>query len=216
MAISLTCDPAGTGSDFTAITVVGTDHEMNIYILDLVNKHLQPKDIVEEIINLHYKWKFRRFGLETNFYRGTLKYELDRRTKIEYQENPKNFPMFGMEEFKASARHGESKENRIRALQPYHERGVLKFPGKKLELLKGVYSELANQMVRFPRSPHDDLLDSLAYHLPLIRKGGTVKQSGPPRHSPAWIERRIRDREVERQGELPRYLRKKIRPLVFS
>jgi len=214
--ITGTCDPAGTGQDFTAITVLGTDNEMNMYILDIVNKHLQPKDIVEEIIRLHYKWKFRIFGLETNFYRGTLKYELDRSTRIEYKENPRNFPMFGLQEFKPSAMRGQNKENRIRALQPYHERGVLKFPGKSFELLKGSCSELAYQMIQFPHSPHDDILDSLAYHLPLIRKGGTVKQAEPPRHSPAWIERRLRSLQIERQQELPRHLRSKLRHLVFS
>lgn len=214
--ITGTCDPAGTGRDFTAITVVGTDNEMNLYILDIVNKHLQPKDICGEIIRLNYKWKFRIFGLETNFYRGTLKYELDRRIQSEYQENPENFSNFGLHEFKPSARSGENKENRIRALQPYHERGVLKFPGKRLELLKGNYSELSYQMIQFPYSTHDDILDSLAYHLPLIRKGGTVKQAEPPRYTIAWIERRLRDREIERQEELPRHLRKPVRGLVFS
>ena len=212
--ITGTCDPAGVGKDFTAITVVGTDNEMNIYILDIVNKHLQPTDIVNEIMRLHYKWKFRIFGLETNFYRGTLKYELDRSIQLEYQDNPKNFPNFGLHEFKPSR--GENKENRIRALQPFHERGVLKFPGKRLELLKGDYSELSYQMIQFPYSTHDDIIDSLAYHIPLMRKGGTVKESGPPRHSPAWIERRLRDRDVAYQRELPKYLRKRVRSLVLS
>ena len=215
--ITGTCDPAGLGEDPTAITVVGTDNNMVMYILDIVNKaKLQPDDIVNEIIRLHYKWKFRIFGLETNFYRGALKKELDRAIQLEWKENPKNFPNFGLHEFKATARRGEGKENRISALEPYHRRGDLKFPGKKLELLKGNYSELANQMVKFPRAPHDDILDSLAYHLPLTRKGGTVKEGGPPRHSPAWIERNLRAREIERQNHLPRYLRKKVRPLIFS
>lgn len=219
--ITGTCDPGGgKGGDPTGITVLGTDHDMNMYILDIVNSDLQPSEIVQEIIRLHYKWKFRIFGIETNFYRGTLKYDLDIQTRIEYAEQPKNFPLFGLHEFQASITNTKNKNdrwhNRIRALQPYHERGVIKFPGKKFNLLQGDFRELAYQMIKYPNSPHDDILDSLAYHLPLIRKGGTVKQSGPPRHSPAWIERRIRDREVARQRELPRHLRKKIRPLVFS
>lgn len=215
--ITGTCDPAGEGSDPTAITVVGTDNEMIMYILDIVNKEkLQPDDIENEIIRLHYKWKFRIFGVETNFYRGTLKYGLDRRIQIEWKLNPKNFPNFGLHEFKATARKGEGKYNRISALEPYHRRGDLRFPGKKLELLDGDYSKLADQMVKYPRTPHDDILDSLAYHIPLSRKGGTVKQAEPPRYSVAWIERKLRTIEVETQAELPRYLRKKVRPLIFS
>ena len=213
--ITATCDPAGEGEDFTGISVVGTDSNMDIFLLELVNKHLQPSEIINEIIRLHYKYGFKMFGLEMNFYRGMLRLELDRRINEEIKISD-NFKRFGIHEFEATSRKGQSKTNRIMALQPYHERGAIKFPGERVELLRGDFSELAYQMIQFPNAAHDDLLDSLAYHLPLIRRGGLVKKAELPRNSPAWLERKMYDQEIERNTHLPRRFRKRIPDLAFS
>lgn len=213
--ITCTCDPAGKGEDFTAITVVGTDGNMDMHLLEIVNEHIQPSEIIDKIINLNYKYKFKMLGIETNFFRGMLEQELRRRIDIERKEN-ESFNLFGTQEFVASSKAGQNKDSRIRALQPFHERGALKFPGEKLELLKGAFSELAFQMLQYPLAPHDDILDSLAYHLPLIRKGGCVKHSEPPRYSPAWLERQSFEKELAQNNSLPRRFRKKIEDLSFS
>ena len=208
--VTATIDPAGKGKDFTAITVVGTDCNMDMFILDAINKHLQPNDIADEIVRLHRKWKIKRLGIETNFYRGMLRYELDMRRNEEHKEDPVGFPLFGLEEFKASSKVGEGKHNRIMALQPYHERGSLKFPGTKFELLEGAFSDLAYQLLQFPYSTHDDLIDSLAYHVSLIRRGGVVKKKELPKFSAAWLERKTIDEQAHRNRHLPRRLRKNI------
>lgn len=213
--ITGTVDPAGKGEDNTAITVVGTDHKMDIHIMEVVNEKLLPSETIEKIIALNYKYKFKIFGIETNFYRGMLRQELERRIKAEREENEK-FPLFGVHEFEAGTKAVGNKENRIRALQPFQERGALKFPGTKLELLKGSYSELAYQMMQFPMAPHDDIVDSLAYHLPLIRKGGVVKKAAPPPMTPAWLERRELDAELTLRKKVPRRFRKQLDNLSFS
>jgi len=213
--ITATVDPAGKGEDFTAITVVGTDHKMDMYILEITNKHLQPSEIVDEILRLNFIYKFKKLGIEENFFRGMLRMELERRIAEEREKD--NFNLFGVEEFTASSRRGESKETRIRGLQPYHERHALKFPGSEFELLEGAFSELAYQMIQFPSAPHDDILDSLAYHLPLIRKGGVVKKADLPHNSPAELERRWLDQQVKRNNRLPRKLRRQVETtLAFS
>lgn len=214
--ITATCDPAGKGEDFTAITIVGTDNNMDMHILDIVNEHLQPSEIVEKIINLQYKYKFGVLGVETNFFRGMLEAEIKRRRDIEHRENPDKFKLFGIHEFEASSRIGQGKINRIMALQPYHERRALKFPGEKFELLEGEFSELAWQMIQFPNSAHEDIADSLAYHLTLIRRGGVVKKEELPRNTPAFLERRRWEKDIEKNLSLPRRLRRQIPDLAFS
>ncbi len=214
--ITATIDPAGEGEDMTAITVVGTDHKMNMYLLDLVNEKLSPSEMIGKVINLHHKYKFKQFGIETNFFRGMLKMELEKRVMEEHRENPSAFPLFGTVEFKPSARKGENKHSRIRGLQPHHERGAIKFPGTKIELLTGAYSELAYQMIQFPNAAHDDILDSLAYHLPLIRAGGVVKKTELPHHSPAWIENEMYEQEIQHMGKRPRRARERISSKAFS
>ena len=110
-----------------------------------------------------------------------------RRRIVEEQSNP-SFHTFGLEEFKTRWRKGEGKHQRILSLQPYHERGDLLFPGKSFESLKGIYSTLAYQMIQYPKAPHDDLIDSLAWHVHIIQPGGIPKKGGPPRNSAAWLE----------------------------
>ena len=214
--ITCTCDPAGEGEDFTAITVVGTDNNMDMHILDIVNEHLQPSEIVEHIIRLQYEYGFGILGVETNFFRGMLEVEIKKRRDEEHRDDPKNFKLFGVHEFEASSRKGQGKTNRIMALQPFHERKALKFPGVKFELLEKEFSELAWQMIQFPNASHDDIVDSLAYHIPLIRKGGLVKKAELPYNSPAWLERQSYEKEIKYNMGLPRRLRREPLDLAFS
>ncbi len=212
--ITATVDPAGKGEDFTAITVVGTNNNMDMHILDIVNEHLQPSEIVDNLVRLQYKYKYRILGVETNFFRGMLELEIKKRRDDEHRENPENFLMFGVEELTATR--GDSKFNRVRGLQPFHERGSIKFPGERFELLKGAFSELAWQMIQFPNASHDDIVDSLAMQLTLIRKGGMVKKADLPINSPAWLERRAWEKEIKYNMGLPRRLRRTPSDLSFS
>ena len=159
--ITATCDPAGEGEDFTAITIVGTDNNMDMYILDVVNEHLQPSGIVEKLILLQYRWGYSILGIETNFFRGMLEPEIKRRRDEEHRNNGQDFKLFGVHEFEASSRRGSGKHARIMSLQPFHERRAIKFPGEKFELLEGAFCELSWQMVQYThdgsKSPHDDL-----------------------------------------------------------
>lgn len=219
--ITATLDPAGEGEDYTAISVVGTDRELNMYILDLVNDHLKPNQIVEAIIRLSYKWKFSKLGVETNFFRGLLEKEI----KMACEEERKNqhWKPFSMEVFNATAKRGESKHNRIMALQPYHERGSIYFPceadNPKVENLRGAYSELSMQMVQYTvnhRPTHDDLLDALAYEIELIRPGGKTVKNEIPRNSIAYVIKRDYDKMMELQRRLPLKYRKYPEPFILN
>jgi predicted phage terminase large subunit-like protein len=220
-SITCTCDPAGEGEDYTAITVVGTDNEMNMYILDLVNAHLKPNQIVQNIIRLSYKWKFRVCGVEDNFYHGLLEKEI--KLAMEEERRNKMWTPFSFETFTASAKRGEGKHNRIMALQPYHERGSIVFPCKredaKIEHLSGVWAELANQMLQYTvnhRPMHDDALDSLAYHIKLLRPGLKNDTEKFPKDSIAAILKRDYDKQVEHLNRLPRKYRPKIQPFFLE
>jgi len=215
--ITCTCDPAGEGDDFTGITVVGTDSEMRMYVLDAVNKHLQLSGIVSELIRLSYRWKFRCLGIETNFYAGALEKELN--LALEDERANKHFTPFSIEAFRSKDKVGEGKWARVCSLQPYHERGDILFPGdpeRGVEQLRGAFSELAYQMMQrtADHEPlHDDLLDSLAYHVRLIRRGyGEAEKKIPENSIAEYIEEeRIRMNRV--QHLLPRKYRRYYEPV---
>jgi len=175
-----TIDPAGEGKDKTAIAILGTDANMKMYILDLVCAHYRPSEMIREIYRLNKIYHFKRFGIETTFFRGTLKRDLE----LQYLEEQKSkgFNSFAIEEFKTRWRKGEGKRQRIESLQPFHERGDLLFPGKTFEQLSGHYASLADQMLNFTPS-----------HMP---------------DSPAWLEQQYIKDFNRRQRHLPPRFRK--------
>jgi predicted phage terminase large subunit-like protein len=177
-------DPAGDGEDCTAIVVVGTNDRLKMYVLDAVNRHLQPNQIVSEIIRLSYIWGFTKLGIEINFFRNL---ERDIQNEIEANRQNHKFTPFSIDELTATAQRHSSKHSRILSLQPFHERGDLFFPNPeehpKIETCDGAISELISQMMQYTqnhRPMHDDLIDALSYHIKLIQRGtGEAKEELP-------------------------------------
>ena len=192
--ITGTCDPAGEGEDFTAVTVVGTDCHRRMYLLDAVCQHMNPDQIVSQVIRLNYKWGFDRFSCEKNFFQGMLQKEF-RRQEEDHRKNA-NYKPFSFHEDIISTSKARN-FNRVLSLQPYHERGDLFFPNHSenpsLNTLNSVYAELAHQMLQFTidgsKSPHDDLLISLSQHIGIIAQGKSSADKEPPVTSAAWFER---------------------------
>ena len=205
--------PTSDHGDDAAITVVGTDAEHTLYLLDAVAGRLSPDQQIEEVLSLHAAWRFRKFGLETNAFQRMLWSTLEQRLKA-LRTDPRWTP-FSIVEFSGLTQ--GNKEQRIQGLQPWHERGLLKLPGTKLELLSGVWSQLAYQMLQFPHSQKDDLVDSLAYHLQLKQAGSvTVPIQAIPYGSAAWAAQEERTEELLVMQRRPRWQRRPVPELVFS
>lgn len=207
--ITCTVDPAGMGEDKTGATVIGTDNEMKMYVLDTLNKHLQPSQIVDWIINTNYKYRIKILGVEEKFFRGMLTRELKQKM---LEENNKNslFNMFGIVEFKPYS--GQTKFIRIQSLQPYHERKAILFPGTAISRLSGGFAELAHQMLQVTPThmpEPNDLIDSLAFHTQLIQRGNVVRIENIPKNSPAELEKMWVTRFNRIQRRLPRRMRRK-------
>lgn len=204
----------GTKGDDAAITVVGTDHVLNLYLLDIVAGRLQPSEQIEEIFRLHRKWGLHALGVETNAFQKVMRRDIEFRFKEERLKQP-GFRFFHIEEFVGSSL--PNKELRIRGLQPYHERGALKFPGRSLDTLTGHYMTLAYQLLQFPRSAKDDIADSLAGHISIHRAG--TKHETPrefPPTSAMWFEREQQKKLIKTMQSRPRWKRESIPQLAFS
>lgn len=214
----LTCcvDPAisqSTDADSTAITIVGTDSDWNMYVLAIRAGKFLPDQIVEEIFSLHTQYKFSALGIETNAFQKMLKRDIEFRMDQE-RSAPRWYP-FSIVEFTGTSKN--TKEMRIRALQPYHERGALRLPGERLELLSGVWMDLAYQMLQFPHATHDDILDSLAYHVSIHRAGDTtIPVQDIPYTSAAWFERECQKEAIQVMARRPRWTRTPVPALSFS
>lgn len=147
----LLIDPAislNKEADNTAMVVIGVDEYNNIWILDIVRAKLSPNDIINEIFRLRDKWNLVDIGIETMAFQKALAYIL--RDDIRFKNRP-----FRITELKPNER---SKDVRIKGLQPFYENGKV-FHNRTLA--NNIYLE--DELIRFPRSTHDDIIDALAY-----------------------------------------------------
>ena len=160
LAITMTVDPAISdkeSADFSAITVRGLDYDGNWYLLEAFAKRgLSPMDLIEKIFEIYLKWKGKGMepdgvGIEYVAYQKALQFILN----DEMRKRNIYMPMYELKN------HRSSKEFRIKgALATRWQLGTIKIP-KEYQDNTG---ELLDQMYRFPKCAHDDLVDSLAMH----------------------------------------------------
>lgn len=156
-AISLSKD-----ADYTAMIVVGVDEYNNLFILDVVRARLSPSDIINQIFRLRDLWHLQDVAMEQVAFQKAIGYSL--RDDIRFKKQP-----FHITELKPNER---SKDTRIKGLQPLYENGKV-FHNK--QLANNIYLE--DELVRFPRSSHDDLIDAFAYALDIIYPAKQVRDS---------------------------------------
>lgn len=204
-----------TTGDDAALTIVGTDAEMNMYVLDILAGRLQPSEQVDALFRLHATWGIRTLVIETNAWQRTLVKDIELRVQQERRTNP-HFRLFHVEEITRGST--TSKHLDIRGLQPYHERGALRLKGTKLELLTGDMKKLAFQMQQYPNAVHDDVLDSLSMHVAVHRAGDiSVPTTEAPWGSAAWYEKEIWAKQQWKDiKSKPRWARPPVPQLAFN
>jgi predicted phage terminase large subunit-like protein len=145
--IFLLIDPAISTertADFSALVAVGVDADNSHYVLDYVNERLNPYELDDAIFQMVGKWNPVITGLEHHANQAYFAFTLPEAMK-------KRGQWFRIQELKP---YGD-KESRIRRLQPMFENGAV--------YLKKDMHVLEDQLLRFPFSRHDDVLDALAY-----------------------------------------------------
>lgn len=152
----ITIDPAISlekEADFTAMVVSGIDIFGNIYILDIVRGHYTPNQIINKIFELNNMWSPKEIGIETVAFQKALAYTLREEMKNSHKVVP-------IRELKTQDR---SKDQRIKGLQPSYENGkIFHRNGHPMT----VYLE--DELSKFPRGRHDDIIDAESYMLDLL------------------------------------------------
>lgn len=154
--LSLTVDPAvclENRADDTAFNVCGTTELEDIFSLDSIGSKMNPDQIIDTIFYLYKKWGLNVIGIETVAFQRVLKFYLE---KAEIDRGIR-LPIL---ELKTS--NTKSKFQRILALQPYLERRQMFICLNQKKLI--------DQLRMYPKTPHDDEIDALAYQLQLVRK----------------------------------------------
>lgn len=155
--VFMACDPSLTEDekvkgDFTAIVVVGVSDKNDWYLLDAVNEHLSPDQINQKLYELYQYWGPLKIGIESVAFSKLLKPAFEK-----YMWSKNLYPY--VEELKSG---GKSKELRIKSLQPLYEQKKVYMP--KPDFVNGdVWAKFHNQLLHFPKSQFDDLIDAAAY-----------------------------------------------------
>ena len=147
MRIYTTVDPAiskKASADESCVMTVGVTPDNSKFVLEYTNAKLNPTELIEEIFRHYEKYKPIKVGIETIAYQEALSHFL----KIEMR---KRNQFMRIEEIKTR----EDKETKIRGLIAHYQNGVMYHRA-------GFCDTLEQQLLRFPKSAHDDVMDALA------------------------------------------------------
>jgi len=172
-------DPASSTkktADYSTVVCVAIDKKQNRYILPYYRQRATPMKLADSIIAQFKKYKPSKTRIETVGYQEMLREYL--RTEVDRQ----GLFIPGLE-LKESPR--TSKSSRLETLEPYFAQG-------KMYMMKHM-EDLKNELLLYPRSKHDDLLDGLFYAM----KGNYVpyhtNKTLNPQHSEINTDRNEHD-----------------------
>jgi len=161
LKVAIFVDPANSQkkkSDYTALFVVGVDEDGEYWVLDLVRDKLDVEGRALLAIKFAMKHGTHKINYESVGFQNTDAYIIKKLSKEE------NY-YIEVNELKGTA---ASKEDRIRALQPIFERGIIHFP-KKYEYYSDYHKRSLDMLSlfnreawMFPKNEHDDMIDCLS------------------------------------------------------
>lgn len=132
-------------ADYTGFTLNWVDRE-NFWHLKSWHEKINSAELIDKIFMLFDKYKPEKIGIEKTTFTEAIK------PFLEEEERRRNtfLPMFELKHG------GVNKEARIRGLLPRYESGSIFH-------IRGECEHLEQELLRFPRSQHDDTMDSAAY-----------------------------------------------------
>jgi len=183
---TMTIDPAvdtDPNKDYTAFTIVGTDEEQVMYIVEAYRARMEPGEVIDKMFQLYDIYKPHTIGIEdvavSKLYRKY--FELESKKRGVYP----NIKAMKLQ----MARSGRSKQYRIEALRPFFKQG-------RVRMLKN-HIDLKGELLSFPTGRHDDIIDALALNLEIIRPAKVNSQKiVPGSFGEFWMKRKQKQKEV--------------------
>ena len=141
-------------ADYTGFTDCRVDGK-NFWYLEAWKQRITPDKLIEQLFALHAQNNYTTIGIEETVFLMAIKPFLD----AEMRSRDIYLPIIPLKH------ESTKKEIRIRALIP-------RYASQSIFHIEGKCTELEFEQSTFPYGAHDDVLDSAAYLVPLIEKGG--------------------------------------------
>lgn len=140
---------AGALGDFASISTGYKDSKERLFLHNVWIERKPPTVFIEQIFELHLKFQYHSFAVETNLYRNLLMQNIvAERKRLELKYNKIiRIPFYEVENV-------ENKRKRIYALEPKITHGWILFN-------RALHQVFLDQVEQFPHADHDDGPDSL-------------------------------------------------------
>ncbi len=136
-------------ADYTVCTTIGVLDEKKMYVLDWYRDRINFPTQVKLVEKLAKKWDPIQIGIENNAYQQALPQELKERSMLPIKE----------------IKQTKDKVTRIQSASIHFENKKILLPKKHPEL-----ENFINEYIYFPKSKHDDMLDSMELTLQLTKE----------------------------------------------
>jgi predicted phage terminase large subunit-like protein len=124
-------------ADWTVCVTIGVDSQNNVYVLDILRRHLDFPAQVKQVQSLASRWNPYRIAIESNTYQAALPQAL----------NQEIFPIVQVKQYR-------DKLWRLMELAPHFENG-------RIRINRELHEDLISEYLQFPKGEHDDILDAL-------------------------------------------------------
>lgn len=139
--------------DYCGVVVNKVNYMNDWYIVDLINERFSPSELIELMFELDSKYKPKTIGIEATNWQRILGYQAREKMREKNHFLP-------ITELKHSGVLAKSKTDRIQGLEPRYASGSIYHNPNARHIVT-----LEDQLRRFPKSKHDDLMDALASQL---------------------------------------------------
>lgn len=137
------------GSDYTAIVVIGIDHDNNIYILDIDRfKSDRTLEYFQHIKQLHSKWKFNKLRAEVTVGQAVIVNAIR-----DYVQ--RDGLTLKVEDYRPTRNEGTKEERIAATLEHRYDNG-------EVWHLEGGWTSVLEEELVLSKPPHDDIKDALA------------------------------------------------------
>ena len=150
-------DPARSklaSGDYTGLVVSGVDINDDVYVLEAKKLKITEKVWLDTVLDYAVRYNVKSILLEQNVFQSTLKYMLE-------EEMKKRDIHFRIEKVEHTWQ--ENKQDRIRTLQPRFELNSIEGMTRGRILISKSMRNLEDELIRFPKGQHEDILDSLSF-----------------------------------------------------
>lgn len=134
-------------ADYSVFVIVGVDSANKIYVLDVIRKRMDGREIIDTIMELQKRYDLQFIAIEDMMISKSLAPFMR-----EEMHNKNIFPTL------VPMKPSQDKKIRARSIQARMRIGSVKF-----DKAADWYPTLESEMIKFDRDVHDDQVDSLAY-----------------------------------------------------